>query len=286
MFVLMRWAQKFYPFKNSDCLREQDDGKEKVGQPEQPRLFPTLGDLQRTMDPLVAVQVYNYNSSPICRLPDELLLHIIHFLGDDILAMHCLRRVSWSFRRLINKSDMMNPLLLQLSLTYESLSESSWSLPANLREQLRQRLQRDGMCDECKLWCDVPVKGWLKQIIQASNLSNLNHNRAYWSHCKFGFRSLRGRPQCDTCGNHQDVQASSSSSSKHHRGARERQCLGCQGAVQLCEHIHISWATIEAHLTDWQQRKPGDWQACFDNFDIECHDPSHDTRCRPEEAPT
>ncbi|XXH00517.1 hypothetical protein Hte_006864 [Hypoxylon texense] len=31
---------------------------------------------------------------------------------------------------------------------------------------------------------------------------------------------------------------------------------------------------------------PGDRQACFDNFQIECRDPIHDTRCVDEEAPT
>ncbi|KAJ4366840.1 hypothetical protein N0V83_007368 [Neocucurbitaria cava] len=61
-----------------------------------------------------------------------------------------------------------------------------------------------------------------------------------------------------------------------------------QGSVQLCEHIQITWASIKAHIDGWrqQQRGGGDWQACFDSFNIECHDASHDTRCTASEAPT
>jgi hypothetical protein len=56
--------------------------------------------------------------------------------------------------------------------------------------------------------------------------------------------------------------------------------------VKLCEHVQINWASIRGHISDWQQRKPGDWHACLDSFSIECHDPSHDMRCTAEGAPT
>jgi len=36
---------------------------------------------------------------------------------------------------------------------------------------------------------------------------------------------------------------------------------------------------------DWQGISD-QWQRCFDSFNIECHDPSHDTRCTTSEAPT
>ncbi|KAI1165941.1 hypothetical protein F5B18DRAFT_609249, partial [Nemania serpens] len=62
--------------------------------------------------------------------------------------------------------------------------------------------------------------------------------------------------------------------------------MGRQGAVRLCEHVCISWITIEKHIIKWQRRKPGDWQACFDHFNIECHHRSHNTRCTAESSPT
>lgn len=278
----MRWAQKLYPCGRQERLGEQDNEQKKHEQQEQPRILPTLSDLQRIMDPLIAAQVYNNNYGPLCRLPDELLLRILHGLGDDILTLYCLRRVSRSFRRLINEPDIWKHMLLPLSDRFRYTTEAYWSLPVDLKKHLRQRLQSDGMCDRCKLWCDVPVNGWFRQIIQASNL-DVNRYRVYGT-CKFGFGFLPGsRPHCDACGSYQ---VSSSPSSSHQRHKRERRCLACEGAVQLCEHVHISWATIEAHITDWQQRKPGDWQACYDDFDVACQDPSHDTRCMAEEAPT
>jgi len=60
--------------------------------------------------------------------------------------------------------------------------------------------------------------------------------------------------------------------------------------VRLCEHVSIPWATVEAHIAGWQERAREDgevdWQGCFDSFNLECHDPSHDTRCAPGEDST
>ncbi|KAM0259443.1 hypothetical protein ACHAQJ_003337 [Trichoderma viride] len=280
-----RWAQRLCPFGRQERLKEQDNKhkqQEQQEQQEQRRMLLTLSDLQCTMDPLMAAQVYNNNYSLLCRLPDELLLHILRCLGDDILTLYCLRRVSRSFRRLINEPDIWKHMLLPLSRRFTYTTEAYWSLPIDLKKQLKQRLQTDGMCDRCKLWCDLPVKGWFQQSIQASNL-DVKRYRLY-GNCKFGFRFMSDRrPHCDVCGSYQ-ASSSSFSSYQHHKG--ERRCLACQGAVRLCEHVDISWATIAAHITNWQQRKPGDWQACYDDFDIACQDPSHDTRCIAEEAPT
>ncbi|KAL7936005.1 hypothetical protein V8C35DRAFT_333198 [Trichoderma chlorosporum] len=286
MSVLTRWARYLYPYAQLKRLREQDDKQEAHEDPKQIRIPPTLSDLQLTMDPLLAAQIYNDNHSPLCRLPDELLLRILHCLGHDILSIYCLRRVSRSFRRLVNEPDIWKYMLLPLSQRFWPRSESPWNLPPEQRKQLRQRLQRDNMCPKCKLWCDVPVKGWFKQISQALNLAQLGRYRTYGGHCKFGFEPWdNARPQCSVC-NNQGAQETFSSSSRNHHDEGGQRCLGCQGAVQLCEHINIYWATIEAHITDWQRRRPGDWQACFDDFSVECQDPSHDTRCTAEEAPT
>jgi hypothetical protein len=72
-----------------------------------------------------------------------------------------------------------------------------------------------------------------------------------------------------------------------HSSPSQRQDLGQQGTVQLCDHIQITWASIQTHIDNWQQQhRGGDWQACFDSFNVECHDISHDTRCTASEAPT
>lgn len=61
----------------------------------------TLRNLQRSMDPLLAAQVYNSRQSSLGRLPEKLLLIVLHYLEDDLLALYCLQRVSGTFRLLI-----------------------------------------------------------------------------------------------------------------------------------------------------------------------------------------
>jgi hypothetical protein len=204
--------------------------------------------------------------------------------------MHCLRRVSRSFRRLVNKLDIWKPMLLPFSHRFEYISESPWHFPADLEEQLRQRLQRDSICGKRKLWCDVHVKDGSDRLsrLPTATLIAILTAIEYMGEglCKFGFVSLHGLPpQFYACGSHQDAQSSSSSSPRHYHHGMEQRCLGCQGAVQLCEHIPIPWVTIEAHITDWQQRKSGDWQAYFDDFDVECHDSSHYTTLQGRGSP-
>lgn len=296
MSVLMRWIQKkLYSYWHWEDRVEQHDEQEKQGKQEQPQntcgregqpqMVLTLHDLQRTMDPLIAAQVYNNSHSLLTRLPEELLLCILHYIGDDMLTLFCLRRVSRVFRRLIYEPDIWKYMYEPEKWNYMSnpfprmfayLDETGWDVPID--NKLRQRLQRDGMCDKCILWCDVSVKGWFGQIIEA-----FKGTRDGFLGCKFQSQLGSGL-HYDACDSHRDVLAFPPS--KQQPDKRERRCLGCQGAVQLCEHIHISWAAIETHITNWQRRKPEDWKACFDHFDVECHDPSHDTRCTAEEAPT
>ncbi|OTA94456.1 hypothetical protein M434DRAFT_265638 [Hypoxylon sp. CO27-5] len=235
----------------------------------------TLHDLQRTMDPLIAAQIYNNRHSRLCQLPEELLLQILHCLSDDVVSLYCLRRVSRVFRRLINEPDIWKYMSLPLSVRYTCYSEASWRLPGDAREQLEQRLRKDEMCNRCKLYYAIHTDGLVKQTTRGASDAR----------CKFSSCiSTRSTLYCDACSCHHDVRAFSLSNQAYDK--RERRCLGRQGAVRLCEHVHIPWATIEAHISYWQQRSPEDWQACLDDFIIECHDPSHDTRCTAEESPT
>ncbi|KAL7626244.1 hypothetical protein AAE478_003014 [Parahypoxylon ruwenzoriense] len=290
MSALMRWIQKLCPCRRQANFEEQDDGQEKEGRWEQlqdaggrEKQYQMLLNLQRTMDPWIAAQVYNNNYSPLGRLPEELLLLILYYLDNEILSIYCLGRVSRTFRRLIYEPDIWK---YAFPGEYPFSLEHIWTLPLDLRSQLQQRLQKDGMCDECKLWCDAPVEGLFRLFTQACNLDT-NRNRGYCTigcFCKFESAPCRSRLYCDACGNNHDVSAFSLSNQFSTK--RDRRCLGRQGAVQLCEHIHVAWTTVETHIAIWQQRKPRDWQACFGHFVIECHDPSHDTRCTAEEAPT
>ncbi|KAK1764297.1 hypothetical protein QBC33DRAFT_580506 [Phialemonium atrogriseum] len=295
MSTLMRRIQKLCPCRRRGDVEEQDDAHEtqddererqgqqdKGGSEQQSRMLLTLRDLQRTMNPLIAAQVFNNNHSPIGRLPKELLLYIRHCIGDGILTLYCLWRVSRTFRHLIDDPTIWKHMVRPLSHRSRRMTEAIWKFPFDLQDQLRQRLQEDGMCNECILWCNVPIKGLLRRIIRASNLDT-NRRRAIGDLCKFE-TELGAVLYCNACGSYQNVLEFSSSNQDPDK--RERQCLGRQGAVQLCEHVHVSWADVEAHIAYWQQRKPGEWKPCFNHSIVECHHPSHDTCCTAEVAPT
>lgn len=65
-------------------------------------------------------------------------------------------------------------------------------------------------------------------------------------------------------------------------------CLGRQGGVQFCEHMHVFCADIENHINHWRAQFEGEdyWDECIADFYVECHDPSHNARCTQDEPPT
>lgn len=213
------------------------------------------------MDPLVAAHVHNVNHSPINRLPDELVLQVLRCLGDDQLTMLCLRRVARRFRRIIYDLEFWKVIRVDyLPRRSGHIFETVDRFPKDLREELWRRIQRDGMCDKCRMLRpgapDGPDSGWLQCPRKCPVVSR----------SPIGFH-------CDGCcsGGRYDAHP----------------CLGRHGAVRLCEHVKISWADMEPYLSEWQQQQdPHDGQACLDGFSVECRDLSHDTRCRAEDAPT
>jgi hypothetical protein len=250
------------------------DGKQEDRHGQHTQHPVTLSDLQRTMDPLIAAQVWNAYHSPIGRLPEELLLEILHWLGEDIVALHCLRWASRTLRRLIYSHDIWSYLKLPAwKRTYDNLDAGDFWIFADerLRRQLQQHIHKDRMCEACLLHCDMSEGGddiGVRLLQTSPDSCRFTDSGAY----------LWGLPlYCHGCGADHDVRQFSEAEKQVEKA--ERQCLGRQGAVQLCEHVHIPWATIEAHISHWRQRKPGDWQTCLDNFDIECNDPSHGTGC-------
>jgi hypothetical protein len=214
-------------------------------------------------------------------------LHILDFLSDDAVTLHCLRMVCKTFRRLLNcKSDIWK------DAWYHDCAKRLGIHSAFLRDSLRLRyrrlLQRDGRCDNCRRWNCTQVRPYDDCKFQQD---------ARIPHDSHGYHGLYRRLYCNACDSLHDVRQFSFTYQQEQAGRQqqqERRCLGQQGSVQLCEHVQIAWASIKAHIDDWrqQQREPGggggggDWQACLDSFRIECHDASHDMRCTASEAPT
>lgn len=224
------------------------------------------------MDPLIAAQVYNIRFNPLLsRLPEEILLCVIDFLCDDVIALHCLRIVSRAFLRILHRQSLIwrDAWYIYMDMYFRGKTRY---LQGDLRLQFRRLLQKDGRCKNCKRWNDAQRSPFLddckfRQIFR-NRIDHLESDRLH----------------CYACDQSHDIWQFSSA---YQKTSGDRRCLGYQGSVQLCEHVQITWAIIKAHIYDWrQQQQGGDWQVCLNSFNIECHDASHDTRCTVSEPPT
>jgi hypothetical protein len=287
MSALLRWIRKlqgYAPLKDHKTRgvnrqtrekQEQEKQEQERQEQQQAQMLLTLHELQRTMDPLVAAQVYNKSFSRLARLPEELLLIILESLSNDAPTLHSLRIVSRTFFRLTYHPciwrHICHTYFLGSPHPVPNIGQVLF-LRFDMRKPLRLLLERDGQCDNCRRWGEAhPPQG------------NALTNRCkflpfqFEKHCII-FNNL----YCHACSNPHSRHQFSPFSQPDGR----RQCLGHQGSVKLCEHVHINWASIRDYISDWQQRKPEDWHTFLDSFSIECHDPSHDMRCSAEEAPT
>ena len=273
---IQRWRKERQLVRETEaCEAEKRTNGEERDNHQAQALLLTLRGLQRTMDPLIAAQVYNNRFCPlISRLPEELLLCIFDFLCDDVVALKCLRIVSRIFLRLFNRQ-------LVVWIKSRSIKGESFHRHDVPMLEFRRLLQRDGRCDNCRRWNDV---------CGDQLFDDCKFQQRFRRSPKGSFDFLYSTPYCYACHTRHDVCQFPSPSQQSLRHQPERRCLGQQGSVQLCEHIQITWARIKAHIDNWrqqqQQRGGGDWQACLNSFNIECHEASHDKRCTASEAPT
>lgn len=263
--------------------KHQQQNKDEAERERQMQL--TLQDLERTTDPMVAAQLYNDKHTPLSRIPDEILLQIIGYCIDEdsVANLYCLRRVSKRLRRVLDEPTLWEGIPAVRPTTCAFNSERNLRLSHDQRQKLRQRLQKDSMCNRCRAWSDLRAEDYPRLFIHGDILQA----HSYWSRafpsCKFDSGNYPGI-YCDGCGADHDAASFRPPSMC---SGPERVCLGRQGGVQLCEHIHVYWGDIESHITSWRKRGDWDfWKACLDDFRVECRDPSHDMRCRAEDAPT
>src|SRR5262245_39652516 len=148
MMILLRWIRKRREERQlikeiEACETERRIQRERRDNQQAQALLLALYELQRVMDPLVAVQVYNSCYCPlISRLPEELLLCIIDFLSDDVVALQCLRIVSRTFLHLLDRRSAVWRDEWYRD-TWTSTRGNAFCLHNALRLRFRRLLQRD-----------------------------------------------------------------------------------------------------------------------------------------------
>ena len=209
------------------------------------------------MDPLVTAELRNYESSPLYRLPEELLDMVLNELSsdNDLVSLFCLRHVSRLLRRLVAGNPTFkkasSPLLegnykvlCQATKIREKATGNThqdgtnwadWRLSPRIlksfgltdRVNLRDLLKRDRLCSNC-----LAESGLARLPCNGCDLYSLRrnlHSTAVW---------------CTGCREPHNPMAYSVAQ----RTSERPICAAREVFVRLCEHKVIRWGQIEEIL--------------------------------------
>ncbi|KAJ9150828.1 hypothetical protein NKR23_g3394 [Pleurostoma richardsiae] len=162
------------------------------------------------MDPLVAAAYHNINHSPLCRLPDSILLYIMELL--DVVSLYQLREVSRVFLQLFGNDRFA----AHHWAPGAELSFGVWTVgdiledPA-LRDEMRRQREKKRYCETC-----------LTRRLEKRSSATL------W--CS----------ECET-----EHSADLFSGAQRELPDDLRVCIGREGHIRLCEHKIITWHDVQ-----------------------------------------
>lgn len=180
------------------------------------------------IDPIVAASHYNLTSSPLCRLPDELLLDIMELV--DPAGLQCLRRVSRIFLRLFGSSKFKSAHFIIPRSHYfrtppwtEHHAGTHTGCPG--MKELSALLRKDRFCSRC-----LQVRQFGRKHKQFRALVD---KQLYCSGCKK---------------KHPAALFSASQRRMNWRWWKSstRVCIAHEGYIRACQHIVIRWSDIES----------------------------------------
>lgn len=172
------------------------------------------------MDPLVAAAFHNLVCSPLCRLPEEILLSIMAVL--DPLSIQCLRRTSRLFLRLFSSPEFQFGHVT----SYVGLRFDPWPVPK--REywrpfgRLKALLDKDkeAQCDDCH-----------RKRQETTWMKDYTYLKEEYLHCS---------------GCRVDHPAGLFSPTQRLASTESRVCRGHDGVLRVCKHRAVSWAEISS----------------------------------------
>lgn len=197
----------------------------------------------------------NQRGCRITRLSNELFLMIIDRLHDDIVAKLCLRRVCRRFRHVLVR-NCRGGVWPECGCAgcWKYIKEEYKDLDLESKDTLRARLRRDTLCSHCLARCDLPD----------------HPMSAPWRGCKFS-SYLQEQLYCSGCNCRHPCRAFSDAESL--KPWHKRICIGREGVLRICEHRHVTWADIEAHMAGLlMERRAG---TASRDLRLNCDHPKH-----------
>ncbi|KAK3936576.1 hypothetical protein QBC46DRAFT_394732 [Diplogelasinospora grovesii] len=185
------------------------------GVPNAPNGGGTAVDMD--MDPLIAPTFHNLTRSPLCSLPDDILLRVMS-QADDV-SLFCLRRTSRIFLRLFGDRRFRR-VHDESYFTWPWPARARWTrerVAAHVKPHLRPLLQRDLYCETCRNFGPEAKRRLRTELIYCSG--------------------------CDT-----KHPAGLFSYDQRHGPPNTRICIGREGHVRICDHLVLTCADVERWL--------------------------------------
>lgn len=172
------------------------------------------------MDPLIADGYHNLICSPLCRLPEELLLDIMKRL--DLVSIQCLRRVSRLFLRLYCSPPFRGCHCDSslLGSTYDHWCQPKDELRVTWSRRLQVLLDEDisNYCEDCRR--RRTDESW------TTKSTSLTMDYLHCSGCS------NDHPTCLF------------SKTQRLKSPKTRICIGREGFVRVCEHRVVTWKEV------------------------------------------
>ena len=239
----------------------------------------TLASLQETMDPWVAASKYNQECSRILKLPEEVLINVIRYVSADMPSFFFLRQVSKKFRRLVTDRTFRGHIFSSYHDCHDCLGRDFHCLgaprgPLKLfhHRQSPRILREIGDLIRLDAWC-----------ARCRNSRRWREHMGISTVCKFSAPEY-DYLHCSGCG--VDHPAALFSFGQKQKCWIDRVCVAREGFVRLCEHEVVTWAEMEAFITECR-KNPKDQRYLPRSRVLKCcMHPSHSAACRSTQLVT
>ena len=254
------------------------------------------------MHPLMAAAYRNKTESPLCRLPDRVLVRLMQV--SDRVTVECLRRASRTFLRLFPTAcrDNQGPPERRTDCGDDDddhiVAEGfPWPVSAYIRDKKSTRLEarqlcllleRDAYCKTClaarsgagggrQIWNDK-IKRLVRTYLHCSGC-NADHPACLFS-SRQRSRHRRGGPTNENGdGGDKKEEEEEGATTTVTSTTMERLCIGQEGFARLCKHFTISWPWLVSEVN--RRLRSTDTALALKDLHA-CHEDDHRPACETQ----